>query len=257
MSTQIEQKPPVLGHVIASYRGRSMQGRDFFSWYLTSLLIPLLLLAYGLWRMYDGRENFGIAAAESWGRPWFIAATIGLIPALLLMLRYLRAVRQSVTLHENGLRLRHISSQQSILLWNKISGIATETIQNRLLDRRLSTRIRVTMYPTTGDSIQLGARLRNLTNLTRGIKRRIYPRIYKEMRAKLSTEQWLYFGPLKINHETFHLRRDIPWDQIKEIRVASGSLIIELNKRKRYRIPTAKIPNLELLLKLIDEEIIL
>ncbi len=249
---------PTLGRFIAEYRGQPTNMRDVLGWYLPELLLVGGVLIYGGWRTYVGYMLYGPMAANIWGRPWFILAALFAIPILLLAYRYLRRVRFHVNLHENGL---HLSPPNNVSLrWKQISGIATETIRYHLLGRQLYTRCRVAIYPTTTAPVFLDHRLQNLPELAEKIKEKIYPSIYPQLRTQLRSGQTLYFGTVKIWQKALGVNKHTyEWSHIKHINLQAGALIIALEKqgwlRRQIRIPTAQIPNIELLLKLIDEEI--
>ena len=51
--------------------------------------------------------------------------------------------------------------------------------------------------------------------------------------------------------------REFPWMEVAGIEILSGTLFIDINKRRRLKIPTSQIPNIDIFLQLADEEIVI
>jgi hypothetical protein len=45
----------------------------------------------------------------------------------------------------------------------------------------------------------------------------------------------------------------IPWEKLRSVDVVSGFLVVELSDYSRRKLPVSKIPNIELLLQLIQQ----
>lgn len=257
MSLLRASSPPSLGRPLAVYRSRPLRGREVLGW-LPLLFLSLGLLGYGLWRLYLGYAYYGAAAAQTWGKPWLLAAAASLLPLGLLLLREIRQRRGAVVLHENGLRL---PSRQPPLPWPHLTGIASETTRYTLLGRPLHTRQRAWLYPATGRPIPLPPHLQNLPDLVARTKARLYPQLHPALRASLHRGEWLYFGPVRLHRAALAAgKREYPWARVQNVSLARGQLQIDLQPHglqpRRARIPAARIPNVELLLQLIDEDIL-
>ena len=243
-----------LGPLIAAYRDRPLRWRDLLSTFLPASLAALTPLVYGLWRTYYARMYYGPAAANSWGRPWYALATAGLIPLLLLALSRVRRAHRVVQIHKNGIHIRGRRGRQHTLRWGEIGGIASTTLQDRFLGFTLRSRHRATLYPLLGKPIQLDSRLPNLDELTARVKARLYPRLLPELRTALRGGDQLYFGPVTLHTRAVHLRgREIPWEQVALINLRAGYLVVELHQQRAKKIPVGQIPNVELLIQLIQE----
>lgn len=250
---------PTLGRPAKSYRARSFHKGDLLTWYLPGVILPTAPLAYGIWRMYFGYTKFGPVAASIWGTPWFSAAAIALIPFILLHIRFFRSRRQRVVLHENGICFYHIMKcPYPNLYWSQIVGVATKSTQYKLLGRLLNKRESVTIYPSLGEPIQLNQRLQQLPHLAQQIKKHVYPRIEPELRAHLHAGRWLYFGAIRFNRKRIAINtQTYAWKTIHEIRIQGGHLVIEFDGRGHRRISTDQIPNLEILIQLLEKELYL
>ncbi len=235
-----------------SYPSRAMNREDL-ALYLLSLGVPVALAGYGLWQVYLGYVQFGPAAMTAWAQPWFVAASVTVIPLFLLTIRAVILARREVQIVEQGLIFRGVGGGRKNLSWKHLDGIALEDTRYHLLTLTLRTRRTVRLFPTTGTPIALDDRFRDLPGLAETIKAHLYPRLLPELRAQLQ-KQWVYFGPLRLNRT--HLdtgKRTIPWQQVNSLRLHAGFLIIEPDGHKPLQIPSAKIPNVDLLLQIVEE----
>ncbi|HNB52963.1 MAG TPA: hypothetical protein PK530_13525 [Anaerolineales bacterium] len=234
-----------------SYPSRAMNREDFLL-YLVALALPVGLLAYGLWEVYLGYVQFGPAAMVAWGQPWFIASAIFALPLFLLTVRAVILARREVLVAEQGLILHGVAKKP--LAWKNLHGIAVEDVRYHLFTLPLRTRRRLYLYPTAGRPLTLDDRFRDLPGLAETIKTRLYPLLLPDLRKQLQTDQWVYFGPIRFTRKEFDTgTQTLPWDQINSLRAHAGFLLVERTDRAPLRLPTAKIPNVELLLQLVEE----
>lgn len=226
--------------------------REDLMLYILTLMILFGLLGYGLWQVYLGYVQFGPAAMAAWGDPWFTAAAWAAIPFFLLTIRAVVLARREVLVMKQGLVFNGMGKKP--LAWNNLQGVAVEDIRYHLLTMTLRTRRRVTLFPTTGTSISLDDRFHDLSELAEKIKTHLYPLLVPELQKQLQANQWVYFGPLRLNHNELDTgKQTCPWEQITSLRVHTGFLRIERTGLRPLQIPSAKIPNVELLLQLVDE----
>ncbi len=245
-----------LGKTIKIYRARPFTRRDFFLWFLPGLILSLGFLAFGLWRQYLGYAKFGTAPGASWGRPWFLLAALSLIPLTLFMLRHVRRLRRGVSLNQNGLRMVRISPQHPTLLWSQIAGIAANHQRYQLFGLTLSDQYSALIFPTNGKAVRLPGDLQDLPDLIDQVKQRVYPLLLPELKSRLQGGQWLHFGPVRFNKTRIFLKnRELSWQQVANIRVAGGNLPVQSENTPGIRIDCSRIPNLDLLLQVIESEI--
>ncbi|GAB4578936.1 MAG: hypothetical protein Fur0022_16730 [Anaerolineales bacterium] len=220
--------------------------------YLVALAVPLLLLSYGLWQVYLGYIQFGPAAMSAWGQPWFTSAALAVLPLFILTVRAVALARREVWVVDQGLVFQGM--QKKTLAWKNLQGIAIEDVRYHLLNLTLRTRQRIHLFPTTGHPLPLDDRYRDLAGLGETIKARLYPLLLPELRKQFQANQWVYFGPLRINRKELDTgNRRLLWEQITGLRVYAGMVRIELADRSPLLVPAAKIPNVELLLQLVEE----
>jgi hypothetical protein len=195
-------------------------------------------------------------AARFWSRPWYLLA--GCAALLLLLWLFIRLVhsRQYVALHQNGVRVR--LSRRKQYAWSNLAGVATGVIRMRLLGIPLYTRYQAELYPVIGAPVRLDDALENLPELLTQIKARLYPRLVPAMRKAFQDGQRVYFGPLAIQQNELRLEEtertplSITWAQVRSVSVQAGMLVIDCEEARQIRLPVARVPNLELLLEIIQ-----
>jgi hypothetical protein len=189
---------------------------------------------------------------DAWGQRWFIAAAWAAVPLVFLTARAVWFAQREVLVTPAGIVVYGIG--EKTFAWKNIEGIAVEDNRYHLLGITLRTRNRVRLYPTTGTPIRFDDRYKDLPGLTETIKRNLCPVILPTYRALLHEGQWIYFGLLRFNPTTLDTgKRTIPWEEIESLRVHNGVLNIAQRDGRAVKIPTAKIPNVELLLQLVEE----
>jgi hypothetical protein len=97
----------------------------------------------------------------------------------------------------------------------------------------------------------------------------LYPKLFAKIKEEFATEDWVSFGAISINPNflrnnsisTIWRESQYPWISVKEMIIRNGSIEIVISEKaevfKNIKIPTSKIMNLELLFRLIKEEVIL
>ncbi len=245
-----------LGTQIAVYRCRPFGGIGFKLLLLWGGLSVLAPLGYGFYRAMYAYTKYGPVAARFWSRPWYLLAGVALLLFIILLGQRLRRARHLVAVHQNGLRL-HLSRRQE-LLWGHISGIAAGAVESRLLGKTLRLRHRAELYPAIGAPIRLDDGLENLPELITRIKANLYPRLLPDMRQAFKEGKRLYFGALSISPAELRLQKKgsqpiiIPWEEVEEVTVQAGVLVVKAKDNAGIRLPVARVPNLELLLQIIQ-----
>jgi len=251
-------KRRTLGPLIARYRYRPFTRRTLFN--LTSLGLAGVFApwAYAQYRYDQGYTQYGLAAAQAWSRPWYLLAAFAALVFLALLSYRLLLARRHVALHQNGLLLR-LGRRQGFL-WSHLAGIATLNTARHFLGIPLNARYYATLYPGIGQPILLTDDLENLPELVTQIKARLYPRLAEKLGSSFEEGKWLHFGPLSICQEGLRVNihkgkkhRSARWPQVDRLEVRGGHLVIVFLDHKKVRLPTAKIPNIELCLQIIKE----
>jgi hypothetical protein len=243
-----------LGPIIFIYHDRPLRWRDLLIIFIPGVLAVLAPLLYGLKRAIYASTYYGPVAAENWSWPWIGLATVALIPLLLLAIRRLRQSHRRVTLHKNGLNIRWTGSQDHNLSWDQIQGLACITTVPTFLGSTSKPRLRLTLYPISGKLIHIDDRLNGLPDLAERIKAKIYPRLLPQMRTAFHKGETLHFGPVRIHQQAINIRgREIPWEKVSRVNVNAGKLVVESQTKSPIRMSVEKIPNIELLIQVLQE----
>ena len=242
-----------LGRVLSVHRGLPLQWGELLLVFFPASLLVIAPLSYGLWRAWYAYTTFGPAAASSWARPWYLFATLALLPFSLLAVRRMFLASRYVAVHENGLRLRLSPFSNLPLAWDEITGIASAAYQDHFLGLALRMRPQITIFPAAGRPIRLDSRFQKITSLTRRVKSNLYPRLWPGMCEQLQAGHTVQFGRLAVHPKALYLgKRSIPWEQVTRLGARSGYLVVELQTGGPIRVPVAQIPNLELMLQLVE-----
>jgi hypothetical protein len=239
-----------LGPQLALYRQRPLQARDLFSLFIPGGFLVLGPLAYGAYKASFAYTNFGPAAAEAWARPWYILSMIALFFLVLIALLWLRESQNFIAVYQNGLRLA-LPHHRS-LRWEQIAGIGANIEQEHFLGFPLRTRSYAIIYPDTGKPILISS-FKQLPELVALLKAQLYPRLLPNLQEQFNSGQWLHFGPVSVQSVFCRIRtRQISWRAVRQVAVRAGDLVVELENDSTIRLPASKIPNLEILLQIIQ-----
>jgi hypothetical protein len=254
-----------LGRLVVEYHHKEVAGWFAFTLVLgvAGIISPAM---YGFQRYQYAYTNFGPVAAQHWSRIWFLlAALAGVIFILLLILRARRS-RLIAVVYRRGLCLKPGFGKARTLTWRQIAGIAASTTHEHFFGIPLGIHQSVTLYPVLGRPIRLSADLERLPELAARIKASLYRRLAQDLRMAFEAGQWLFFGPVAIQKNALQLQRPwlfgrgkqvYQWKQVDQITIQNGFLVIEwadpLTRRKFSRILASQIPNVELLVQIIQQ----
>ena len=254
MRSKSGTKTHPLGPIQVEYRDRRLTWRDLVLFFTPACLAVLSPWAYGTWRSWYASQYYGPVAAEAWGPPWFLLATVASLPLLLLVWTRLRRSSRWVRIHRDGIHVHTASGMHTRLPWEQITAVAYQASQMAFLGRVYHTHHQLHIYRVQGRPIRIDPRLNNLDDLAARIKAKRYPRLLNQLRTSYQAGETLSFGPLQIRKTDLVLQgQDYPWSQVKRVNLDAARLVVELQNQRQKSIPVTKIPNLELLLQLIDE----
>jgi hypothetical protein len=268
---------PHTGSPVARYRTRPLHWGEFLRLAGLGLAAVLAPMLYGMSLYNRSLARYGPVAAERWSTPWLSLSLAALGFFVVLAALRLAASRRSVELFQKGLRLNQ--GRRIFLPWNQIAGVSTEVRSIQGLPAGEKLRYRARLHPTTGPSIRLGEQTENLPELLSQIKAHLYPRLLPALREELHNGRWLHFGEIAICSHGLRLgsnqrrRLDLAWTEIQAVQVQHGQLTIDyaaIGKDhaspqpqntnhhaalRQRRLETGGIPNIELLLQLIQQEV--
>jgi hypothetical protein len=250
---------------------------------LCGIVIVIIPLAVGVFRFYNGYTQYGPAAGYAWGTPWLAFAILAFLAWLVVLIRKLQSPSYKIQVNKNGLQFKGYQAARKVLApgnyltWDMLTGISVETIGKKIKNDDPGNGIvtlQVALLLSGGKKINLfetGDRpgsLKDLPELVSRIKANLYPRLTQKYNSAFSAGQVLTFGPIKVQKQgmQFQIHRrekfstPLPWDQVRYITINSGYLVVELTNLPDHvhcqrRFPVSQIPNLELLLQIIKENV--
>jgi len=243
---------------------RRFQARPISMWTVFTLLLPgalsvLIPLYYGSARAHYATLHYGPVAAVQWSRPWYGLSILALLVFSYVSVIRITAAHRSIAVFERGVQFSF--GRQKSLRWAEIAGLATEMSRYHFFGRPLKMAFRGIIYPNINKPIRLTEAIQDLPELLTLIKARLYPRLLPNLVSNLEKGQSLHFGPLAmrkdgliwLNKRPASQGQTIPWANMRSVDVVSGFLVVELSDYSRRKLPVSKIPNIELLLQLIQQ----
>lgn len=251
-----ENTLPTLGALKQTYSSPAASITIWVALILIGGAAMFVSLIYGFLRAYQALNLHGPAAVLPWSQTWFLLALVTAVVFILLILVRIRLSSPFVAVYKGGVIMRRGLWRTQRLLWMQIAGISTEIIEEVFMKRVVRTYQLTRIFPNVGKPISLPNSVEGLPELTSQLKASLYPRLLPSLEDNFHSGQWLYFGPIGIQSQALRCQAQvIPWEKIKQIRVHGGDLLIELSPQGVRQYPLGKIPNVELLLQLIGENV--
>ncbi len=242
---------------VAIYRDRSFRWRDLFTLFLPGTAAPLFPLLIGYWREQYALNNYGPVAAQSWSLPWYRLSILALIPLLWLALRRVRRAHRFIKVYPKGIIIQSTWGKRWKLTWSQIQGISGVKVQYKFFGIHIKSEYQAILHPLDGRPIKLDEQINDLEELCARIKGKIYPKLLQRCREAFQNGDTLTFGPIKINNYQIAIKnKTLPWAQVKSLEPAGGLLRLEYEENRRKKIPVKEIPNVEILLQILQEGVI-
>ncbi len=246
-----------LGPLQARYYSRRFSARDVLFLLIPGIAACLAPIGYGLWRAEYAYTRYGPVAAEYWSRSWYYLGVSAAIVFLILGWYRLSLNLIVVNIFPKGISIRTGIRRTRSFGWDDFQGLTSSTIQEHFFGRSIRSTYQARLILKSGKTIGLPGSLRDFPELIARIKANLYPRLLTKLQSEFRSGAWLYFGLIAIQHaHGLRLQRQrVSWQQVKQIDVRNGKLVIEFIDSTQRKIAVSQIPNLELVLQLIDQGI--
>ena len=240
-----------LGKLVAIHRRRRLGWIGFGAFVLMGAAIVLAPLFYGFYRYYYGYTQHGPVAASAWSRSWYLITLLGLVIFAILILNNLKKSRQSVAIYTKGMRIR--ANNTLSIPWVRVHGLSYSTVQPYFLSSALRPRAQAYLFLEDGSFIRLDHRIEKFDLLVDRIRKILHPILNARIQEHYNNGKWVEFGSVMVNLTGAKINhRDIPWQDIHRMSIKAGSLVVELANQTAISIPIVKIPNLELMLQIVQ-----
>lgn len=244
-----------LGKLLASYRGHPIRKSEILIFFLLTIGAVVGPLGYGIWRLLYGYTHYGPASAISWSQPWFIASASATLLIILLLIRRIGIARLRIHVHKNGITInRPLRKRNREIMWGDIASISSSSVQERFLGMVFTNTNKLSLTLQNRKRHIIDGDLQGLSQLSDRIKSMIYPTLLKQYRGKINTGQHVSFEKIHLSNNGLHFHnKDYHWNSILNIGIHSGSLVIELTNAKIQKFAVSSIPNVEILLQLVED----
>jgi len=249
-----------IGRLVSVYRPSGMGWPERILWGAT-LFIGLGLFLISAVVYTNAYHHYGPAAADDWSLVWTLLAWAVLGISLVAFALRLIGKQWRVGVYEQGLLLERPLRRKLPLAWSILGGIANQKIEMVSGNQVLWSQMRIELFTSKGEKLQISNRISMADELCTRIKANLYPRILPDMRVTLRDGKFLSFGCLTISQQGLWFSRtgrtsSITWQFVDRITIQNGRLVIECTQPKRsIKVSAVRVPNLELLLQLVREEI--
>jgi hypothetical protein len=209
-----------------------------------------LALAYGVAVTATAYLRFGPVVVEGLGlKPALLFAlffTGGLVFLAFALLTWNRAV----AVYDGGVAFRGLGSLKSWRWGDVVALYAAVRREAGLLTR---ARHRYTLENASGERATFDDRLAKVTELGALIGHRIVEMHYPPTAARFNAGERTAFGEVAIDQNVIEVkRRAMPWAGVEAVSVRRGFLEVRGRDRTHRGLPVADIPNLDVLLLLLD-----
>ncbi len=262
----------VLGREIGLFIQTPMPRPYRFFLMLLGMVAVLLPLILGVMQFQIMDQKYGYNAALQRSQVWIFLSIVSFILFFLFILIRSRHSTGFVALHQYGIRYRLNKKRIYWLLYQNISGLQEELIQEKLFFIPIRQRCFINILPKNSKIIRLTSPIANLPELYASLKRMVNPFLLRATESAVNSGQWVEFGEVKVNQSQFCYRDQIiHLGQIHEISIHSGKLRIMVNPQaysslkslhqtqlyysQEIYIPLSKIVNLEIFLAIMQTRI--
>lgn len=187
-----------------------------------------------------------------------LAAT--LVFWLILVLRY-RQSSYFLEISQQGFYINFPGLRTKSIKWDEVEAIAIDVVESRILWFRFRERWQAWVYNQQGNAIVLNSSIERLPEALSRIKAAMFPRLLKRYRQEFSEGAQIKFGPLILDREHLRIKQGllrtstIPWKQVASLKIENGRLHILLARGRNHTLPVKIIPNLELLLEIVKQDL--
>jgi hypothetical protein len=241
------------GRIIYEARPPGAGWRDFILLLLPVMLLVIALAGYAFWLWDSTNQRFGPAAALAWAAPWYLAAALAALVFLLVSLYCLHRVKQVITIYEGGLQVRLSPLRKLTFRWSEIHGISAGFIREQFFGLVLRNRVVARLHLQRSRQLRLPGAWVKTAEMVPILKSHLYPLLWPGLLADFQSGHGAAFGPVNVHPQGIRTSgQTIPWDQVVRLGIQSGYLLVESYGSAQIRLPVFEIPNLELLLQLLD-----
>jgi len=250
-SRQVENQN--LGTRLGLFPGRPIGISTWFLIIIPGVLVTIFSYLYGTLLAGDAYQQHGPALALIRAQTWFTLATILLILLVTFTLYRLLISLQRIEVYKRGIKYRSFFLRRRTYRWSEFAGIASSAVTTTFFGKNIRTIPSGKLFLKKGRTIELTNRYQNIPNLIEVGKSKIYRQIWPSLKSDFRSGKTVHFGKITLNKNRLRMsNQQISWNSVNNIQIRSGFLVVALQDDSSLRKPIANIPNIELLLKIVD-----
>lgn len=230
---------------------------------LLAVLLPLLM---GVRQFQQMVNAHGYYVALQRSQIYIFLSIIAILAFFLLVVLRTRHSQDFIALHQNGIRFRLYRKRICWLLFQNITGLREEIIQEHFFFLAIRNQYQVFIYPKREKAIRITNTIMNLPEFYTDLSNQVNPILMKKIDTLFIAGEWADFGKIKLNQTQLRYRSQlIVLDQIQNVAIHAGKLSIieksELSTSRpgkqppRVNIPLSDVVNLDLLLDFLNTRI--
>jgi hypothetical protein len=207
-------------------------------------------LAYLLAASGVAYSHYGWAAVQALGRTPAYIFWIFVAGGLAFGIFGLANSMLAVAVFEDGLAFRSLSGSRN-WGWDEVAALYVAVTREAGPFSR--TRHRFTLEHNSGKKTAFDDRLEDVLTLGAMLGRKILERVYPAAAERFNAGETVDFGFVRIRQAGIELReRTSPWTEVEYVSVRRGYFQIQPRNAAPFGLPVATIPNLDVLLLLLD-----
>jgi len=256
----------LLGNEIKRYIRTSQPRPQRFLLMIIGLMAVLLPLFVGVRQFQRLEYSHGYYVALQRSQIWIFLSIFAVIAFFLLVASRTRHSQDFIALHQNGIRFKLNNKRICWLLFQNITGLHEEIIQEHFLFITIREQYLVYIHPKHEKNIRITNSISNLPEFYANLAKQVNPILKKKIDTLLLAGEWIDFGKISLNHTQLRYHSQaIMLDQIQSVTIRTGKLMIigkpDISTSRpneqptRANIPLPDVFNLDLLLNFLETRI--
>lgn len=248
------------------YRGKKIGGRFFILFFTYLSLGVVFPLIYAFWNSVFAYTEFGPSLVVPWSLGWLLLSLINLLILSIILVYRLEKSYPILQVNHQGLKIKYLFRQNKTLYWAEVQGITEHNLQYHILGIPFYHRQSIKLLTIKGKKHTFYNNLQDFLSFRNKVKYHCYAYLYPQLQNKLISGEIISFGAIQLDQSKLtikprHLlkRKSISWKNVSGLRPENGYLLIEFNHNNNhknfYKIPMANLINMELMIRLIRDEV--
>jgi len=213
-------------------------------------LAAAVTLAYGLAASATAYNHYGWAVVQELGRAPVLVFWLFVISGFLFGIYALITWSRAAAVYQGGIAFRTLSGLHS-WPWPDISALYISITRETGLFPRV--RHQYILEHTSGEKATFDDRLDSVTQMGALLGRKIVDQHYPPVAAQFNAGELANFGQVSVDQNRIQIKgHSTIWDEVDFISVRRGYFQLHPKSSSAVGIPVAGIPNLDILLLLLD-----